>query len=358
MEGLQRLSLSGSTLLARVAMNPACTLQAAMALDRQHRTEKEFFQAVAGEPFAGEFGERDSARRRGSKFERNLLQPPGDARLLREAVAPILGVAPDAVTIRDLDNEQPGGAQSSRVKRVGLTRNLLKTALTSAPTALVIVKPTLVLNTGISPHDLHWRYIEPDFVFWDFALGCYVPGDFKSFVVRDGVVPGDKLERVRLQLGCDVVALRDEMRLVSPGLEQRLTPTGYLVFATPYGLKPDTPRREDLSGAVPMILKAIDSFKRHREHVLELAAGAPIVTTVPDLAINYQEKCIAACILAQHCRGRIADDPALLGDVARDLLGRDIALPRLAALMHGAEPADENEARAQRHLHAAAGMGG
>jgi hypothetical protein len=357
MEGCHQLSLSGSTLLARIAMNPTCTLQAAMALDRQHRTEKDFFQAVTGLPYSGEFGERDSARRRGAKFERNLLQPPGDARLLREAVAPIIGVAPDAVTIRDLDNEQPGGAQSSRVKRVGLTRSLFKTALLGAPSAHVIVKPTLVLNTGISPHDLLWRYIEPDFVFWDFARGCYVPGDFKSFVVREGVVPGDKLERVRLQLACDVVAMRDEMRLVGSGLEQRLTSTGYLVFATPYGLKPDTPRREDLSGAVPMILKAIDNFKRHREEILKLAGTAPIVTTAPDLAINYQEKCVATCILAQHCRGRIVDDPVLLGDVARELLGRNIALPRLVALMHGAEPADESEARAQRGLRVAAGMG-
>ena len=350
------MSLSGSTLLARVAMNPACGLQAAMALDRQHRSEKDFYQAVTGEAYAGEFGERDSARRRGAKFERNLLQPPGDARLLREALAPILGVAPEAVTIRDLDNEQPGGGQSSRVKRVGLTRGLFKTALLDKPSALAVIKPTLVLNTGISPHDLHWRYIEPDFVFWNSQFRCYVPGDFKSFVVRDGVVPGDKLERVRLQLACDIVAMRDEMRLVQPGLEQRLPPIGYLVFATPYGLKPDTPRREDLSGAVPMILKAVDSFKSHREHILQLAGSAPIVTTAPELSIHYQEKCVSTCLLAGHCRGRIADDPALLGDVARDLLGDKIPVQRLAALVHGATPENDDEVHAQLALRAAAGM--
>lgn len=353
------MSLSGSTLLARVAMNPACQLQAAMALDRQTRTEKQFFEAVAGKPFTGEYGERDSARRRGAKFERNLLQPPGDARLLREAIAPIIGVAPDQVTLRDLDNEAPGGAQASRFKRIGLTRALLKAALVNgAPPVHVIIKPTLVLNTGISPNDVHWRYIEPDFIFWYPPLQCYVPGDFKSFVVRDGIVPGDKLERVRLQLACDVVALRDEMHALRPGLEQRLGPTGYLVFATPYGLKPDTPRREDLSGAVPMILKAIQAFKAHREQILATAAGAPIVTTAPDLALNYQEKCVATCILAGYCRQRIADDPRLLGDVASELLGRGIPLQRMVELVHGAAPANAEEARLQHDLQAAANVGG
>lgn len=353
------MSLSGSTLFARLAMNPACELQAAMGLDRQTRNEKQFYEQVTGAPFTGEYGERDSARRRGAKFERNLLQPPGDARLLREALAPIMGMDAEAIAVRDLDNEAPGGAQASRVKRLTLTRGIFKDALlTGTLNTHVIVKPTIVLNTGLFPNDLHWRYIEPDFVFWDASLGCYVPGDFKSFVVRDGVVPGDKLERVRLQLACDVVALRDEMHALSAGLEERLPATGYLVFATPYGLKPDTPRREDLRGAVPMILKTIEAFREHRANIHAAAAGAPIVTTAPDLRLHYQEKCVATCILSDYCRQRLANDPRLLGDVAHELLGGGRDLPRLVELVHGAEPANAEEQRLQHDLRRAAGLRG
>jgi hypothetical protein len=346
------VSISGSTLFARIAMNPDCALQAAMGLDRQQRTERDFYQALVGEPFRGEYGERVSARRRGSKFEKNLLSPPGDARLLREAVGPILGIDPKDVTVRDLETEQPGGAEACRVNRVKLTRALLSTAHAGLPT-MVIVKPTLILNTGFSPRDLHWRYIEPDFIVWSPMLQVYVPGDFKSFVVRDGVVESAKLERVRLQLACDVVALRDELRRLRRGLEQRLPPNGYLVFATPYGLKPDTPKLEDLSGAVPMMLKAISAFKNHRNRIVAAAAGAPIVTTAPDLRVNYQEKCIATCILATHCRARLGDHPSLLGDAARDLLGDSIPLQRLAALATGAEPRGQDEARIAPDLRAA-----
>ena len=78
------------------------------------------------------------------------------------------------MTLRDLDNEQPGGAQASRIKRVGLTRRLLTAAHSGQPTH-VIVKPTLILNTGFSPHDLHWRYIEPDFIVWSSRQGATCP---------------------------------------------------------------------------------------------------------------------------------------------------------------------------------------
>jgi hypothetical protein len=78
------MSLSGSTALARVAMNPGCSIQVAMCLSG--RPENRFFESVTGEQFLAEFGERQSARRRGSQFEKNLFSPPGDARLLHNSL--------------------------------------------------------------------------------------------------------------------------------------------------------------------------------------------------------------------------------------------------------------------------------
>jgi hypothetical protein len=327
-----------------------------MGLDRS-RNEKEFYRAVVGTPFEGEFGERDSARRRGAKFERNILQPPGYARLLREAVAPIVGVPAASLILRDLENEEPGNAPGNRLRRLQLTRAVLRDSLLGGSVTHVIVKPVFVLNTGFAPGDIRHRYVEPDFIIWVPGRSMFVPGDFKSFVVRDGIVPSDKLERVRLQLACDVVALRDEALSLQPGLESRVRSDGYLVFATPYGLTPDEPKLEDLTGAVPTILRAIAAFRQARARILALAQGAPIATTAPDLAINFQEKCVATCLLAEHCKQRLSDAPLVLGNAARDLLGDDLSLSHAMRLVTGAvAPVNDEEARLVASLREAAGL--
>ena len=131
--------------------------------------------------------------------------------------------------------------------------------------------------------------------------------------MRDGVVRGDKLERVRLQLACDVVALRDELRRIERGLEARLPAQGYLVFATPYGLRPDRPKLEDLSPR-PTNLNSIAAFKDHPATVSWPAAnGSSHRSHAPDLRVNYQEKCLATCPLAQHCRVLVSECPRSSG---------------------------------------------
>jgi len=59
---------------------------------------------------------------------------------------------------------------------------------------------------------------------------------------------------------------------------------------------------------------------------------------------------MSTCALAHHCRqghvGRSAD----LGDLAVDLLGPDADIVRLSALIAGAAPADDEEARLARKL--------
>lgn len=338
------MALSGTSALARVAMNPGCEVQVAMA--RAREPEPEFYRRVTGEHYDQEFGERISARRRGSKFEQNLHQ--NDAALLRDTLAEFIGVDAGRIYVRNLDDEVPGNRESVRIARYRRTLDIIADSIEGRRHPELIVHPELLLpvagtNTG-------YLWVEPDFVAWDDRRGIYVPGDEKSFVVQENDVdPGD-LERTRLQIGAQILALR---HLYSKhGRADRVANQGLLIFATPYGLRPHVPRLEHLDGAVHSVEGAIEAFARHGAKIDRLRAtdGAPMHLLVGDLEPHFQEKCMSACVLAHRCRqghvGRAAD----LGDLAVDLLGSDADIARLADLIAGATPRDDGEARLASEL--------
>jgi hypothetical protein len=64
------MSISGACGLIRNAHNPDCELQAAMVAERVK--EPEFYRRLTGQDYPGEYGERVSARRRGTQFESHL----------------------------------------------------------------------------------------------------------------------------------------------------------------------------------------------------------------------------------------------------------------------------------------------
>src|SRR5207245_3883310 len=103
LEGAAEVSLAGTRGLIRISKNLACDMQAAMVADRVR--EPEFYRRVTGQNFPGEYGERASARRRGTKFEENLHT--NDAALLRRALAPLFGLDPDSAVIRTFGREAP-----------------------------------------------------------------------------------------------------------------------------------------------------------------------------------------------------------------------------------------------------------
>ena len=196
------MALSGTSALARVAMNPDCEIQVAMA--RARESEPEFYRRVTGEPYDREFGERISARRRGSKFEQNLHQ--NDAALLRGVLAEFISVDAERVYVRNMEDEVPGTRESVRIARYRRTLDIIADSIDGRRHPELIIHPELLLrvvgtNTG-------YLWVEPDFMAWDSQRGIYVPGDEKSFVVQENDVdPGD-LERTRLQIGAQIVALR------------------------------------------------------------------------------------------------------------------------------------------------------
>lgn len=329
------MSVKGSTALVRLAGNPDCEILGAMVM--QEGSEKRFYEQVVGEPYDREFGERQSSKRRGAQFESNAYA--GDARLLREALSHLVGLDPDDIRVRNLTDDYPGTKDDARIARLNITRSILTQSTHGGIVPHIIVQPQLLIPTSPGPRP--YFFIAPDLLVWSARLGCFLPGDLKSFIVRENEVAKGDLARVRLQLGAQVLALRHEYHRIDPAM--MVAPRGLLIFSQPNGLRPHAPRIEDLGGAVEAIRIGIAAFLRHRERINRLRAGAAPYTVATDLNPHFQEPCLASCVMAQWCRQHVAERTADLGDAAREVLG-DVELARLAGLVNGAiTPADERE---------------
>jgi hypothetical protein len=176
--------------------------------------ELDFYTSYTGRPYPGEYGMRHSARRRGTKFEANLML--NNCALLRRALGPKYGWEPEAMTVRNLAEEVPGPPDELRAHRLHRTRLILRDLRDEKPDVPhLIIQPQLRIRTGSGPHD--FAYIAPDLMVLDRRTGMYVPGEEKSFIVRDNVAdPGD-LNLTRRQAAAEILALRSEA--VQVGLE-------------------------------------------------------------------------------------------------------------------------------------------
>lgn len=343
------MTLSSTRGLVRISLNPDCDLLAAMVAERVN--ELEFYRRMTGRDYPGEYGERVSARRRGTKFETNLLV--NNAALLRRALAPRYGLDPEAMTVRNLAEEVPGPPLTMRAARLTRTRRMLQEIVSSEPQWQLIVQPQLRLHVGPLPND--FEYVSPDFMVWDPSVRMYVPGEMKSFIARDEVAePGD-LDPTRRQAAAQVLALADECNRL--GIGPRVLPRGLFVFATPYGLSPNSPVEESLDGAIREIRRAMASLAAIRPRLVELRQGDPAALhqLADEINTNYQENCVGSCVLADQCQSRLAGRALSLGDGAADLLGPDADIDRIARLVTGAaRPRTEIERLLTRRLRDAA----
>lgn len=198
------MSVKGSTALVRMASNPECEILGAMVL--QPGSEKRFYERVVGKPYDREFGERQSSKRRGAQFEQNAYA--GDARLLREALAEALQTHAEHLTVRNLLDDYPGAKDDARIGRLRITRGILMDAYAGRAAPDIIVQPQLLLPTKPGPKPFF--FIGPDLLIRSRENGMYLPGDLKSFIVRENEIAPSDLARVRLQLGAQVLALRHE----------------------------------------------------------------------------------------------------------------------------------------------------
>lgn len=343
--------VKGTTALIRLAQNPKCEVLGAMVL--QPGSERTFFEHVVSRPYDREFGERQSSRRRGSQFERNAYE--GDARLLRESLADIIGKEPGDIVVRNLLEFEPGVKDEARVRRLGMTRKILADQAAGRDCPDIVIQPQGLLPTrpGLKPY----FFVSADALVLSRANRHYQVCDLKSFVVRQNEVASSDLARVRLQLAAQHLALLHDYDHV--GAPANLPTEGVLIFSRPNGLRPHAPRIEDIGGAVAAVRDAIRAFVVHRDKIQTLASGADPYTVVNDLTPNFREGCLTSCVMAQWCRDRVAGRAADLGDAARDLLG-DVELSHLSDLMTGrAAPTDAAEhelAVALRSIAAANGL--
>ncbi|MDC9834951.1 hypothetical protein [Rhizobium binxianense] len=336
------MSVKGTTALVRLASNPGCEILGAMVLESG--SEKRFYERVVGVPYDREFGERQSSKRRGAQFEQNAYA--GDGRLLREAFASYLGLDPASIVVRNLLDDHSGTKDDARIARLGITRALIKDARLGKPAPHIIIQPQLLLPTKPGPKP--YFFVAPDLLILAPQYGVYLPGDLKSFVVRENELSKGDLARVRLQLGAQVLALMHEYdRFDNTAV---VPASGMLVFSKPNGLAPHLPRVEDVAGGVEAIRIGIAAFLRHRQRVNDLRAGAAPNTVVADLRPHFQDSCLNTCVMAQWCRQQVVGASGDLGDVASRVLG-NMELSRAFGLMTGnIEPADDHERLIARHL--------
>jgi hypothetical protein len=321
------MSLKGATALVRLAQNPRCEVLGAMVM--QEGPETRFFERVVGEPYGREYGERQSSKRRGTQFERNAYA--GDARLLREALAPAIGLAPDEIRVRNLLDDYPGTKDDARVARLRITRQLLADSLAGRQAPHLIIQPQLLVPTNPGPRP--YFFIAPDVLAWSQQHGVYVPADLKSFIVRENEVSRADLARVRLQLGAQSLALMHEYDRLDRG-KTEVPATGLLIFSHPNGLRPHEPRTEDLRGARDAVRAGIEAFLRHRRRIDGLRAGAEPYTVAAELAPHFEEACLAHCVMSEWCRSSVAGHARDLGDAPGRLLG-NLALERVAGFLLG-----------------------
>jgi hypothetical protein len=330
------MSISGARGLIRIAHNLDCELQAAMVAERVK--EPEFYRRLTGQDYPGEYGERVSARRRGMQFEANLHR--NAAVLLRQALAPLYDFDPDQMVVRNLEDDVPGRGSQAQVARLERTRAILRDLARGQSVPDLVIHPQFQLAGGPTSHlDL----IGPDYMVLDTHAGMYVPGEEKSFIVRENIADPVDLDSARRQAAAQVLALRAETRAV--GLNSRVTNRAVFVFATPFGLSPSRPVEEQLDAEVFEIGRAVAALQAIRARLVTLRNGgdAPLEQLAEHLQTHFQEQCIAACALARVCKQNYADRAVALGDVAGDLLGGTTPIIRLIDLLHGMTPADDRE---------------
>lgn len=335
------MSLSGARGLIRVAHNPTCELQAAMTIARVR--EQDVYRALAGADYPGEYGERVSARRRGAQFEKNLYKD--GAAVLRGTLAPLLGVAVDDLTVRDLSEEVRGSSAAAMEERARRTARILVDLAADRNVPDLLIQPQLQLTLAGDPASA--IFIAPDVLALDRLRGVCLPVEIKSFIVRDGVVAQGDRDGARRQAAIQLLAL--EQKLTPLGIADRLPEAAMFIFASPFGMRPHPAFAEQLPAELFEMRRALDMMAQVRARLQALGVASTadaeaLAVAAPQLATTYQESCVAGCMLAQICRQHAAAQPIILGDRAAQTLGETIDLTRALELVQGAPATDEREA--------------
>jgi hypothetical protein len=332
-------SLPSSTALVRTSINPDCELIAAIALER--KGEKEIYKAITGHEYEGEYGIRQSLQRRGNKFERN--NHLNDAAALRKLIAELFDFPkgadgkgdPEAVLVRDLDDQIPtnmGRINDGNLRRWRVTRDIIRDTYAQKPNMPhLIIHPTLELpilrDAAGNTVKRGAVYVNPDFMVRAPGTQIYLPGDEKSFIVRDeAVVDPDKLDMTRRQIAASTLAMQYALTTLSP--QAKASTEGILIFASPFGLRASVAKREDLSAEIAQVERAIPLLINtgHRLAKLRATGNHQLATMATQFNTSLRESCIGKCIMADYCEKLEENRAVALGkDVYRLTGGLDLS---------------------------------
>jgi hypothetical protein len=329
------MSSSGASGIGRASKVVDCEVLLASVL--RNVSEPKLYEQITLQTFTGEYGARASQHRRGMMFEQWAFK--NEAAELRRSLAPLLALPAEEVWCRNFDDELygsqfdrlGGGIQAQRLHR---TRNVLRDLAAGKDVPEVLIHAQLSLDI----QDVKTIYPIPDLLVLNRSAGVYLPGELKSFMLRDDVGdPGD-LDTTRRQLGVYDLALEQELSRI--GIGNRITRKAVLQFGTPFGFKLAPPKIETIEPAVHQIRRAIDAMARVHTRLIDLgnADGKPTLDIWYQLQRNFREACYSACILAPSCAAENVHRARHLGDRAAALLGPDTDIDRVIAMLHGSPP--------------------
>ena len=326
------MSLAGARGIVRASRIPSCSRQAAMVAE--HVKELDFYRAIVGEEFRGEYGERVSAHRRGSAFERAAYD--NDAAQLKAALAPRFGYRAEDMWTRNFAEEIPGPPTTMRAARLHRISAIFRDLVAGKPVPELLVQPQL--RIPIRPEAKYYEYIAPDFMVFDPERRIYLPGELKSFAERDGVASRADLDLPRRQAGVQVIALAALAARV--GIAERVHEQAVFIYATPFGLKLGPPHLEDINAECREIRRAIEQLAAVHAHLEQLRSveDTLLVNLIDEFPPDYQEACHGTCVLAGPCKEASAGTVRELGDEAREMVGGDMSIKRLVELSQGARP--------------------
>jgi hypothetical protein len=326
--------------IATVACNPRCHRQAALHL--LGVSEQEAYALLTNSPYPGPRGERTAALQWGRLFEARLAE--NHARRLLACLDGVIGFQAASATVCDLRLEVSGTQPGAVVERRRRTHAILEDLLAHRPVPDLLLQPPLLLSWGGED----WGVIVPDGLVRDRTQGVYLPLECKGFISIDGMATSGERTAMRLQAAVEVLALRAELARLDSG--HTIPPQALLVLATPYGFVPAPVVLEELEAELAAVKAALRTLGRVASHVATRQQSASTAEKLTQLSPFYQESCLTGCALAEHCRLQAPGVRGEVGDHAASLVGENLDLARVTALLSGEPPATPDEANLVQSL--------
>ncbi|MGD9795642.1 MAG: hypothetical protein AB7V43_19420 [Acidimicrobiia bacterium] len=301
------------------------------------------------------FGQSPFAITRGNRFEAGLFFE--EAARLRSALER-KGVLPDGSTgFLDLRLKMNGGTRITSVDEAlretaawlqriaadpGSAESIIGAPMIKIPKGVILPEALLIIDVVTVTATLDGR-------------ARLTVGEIKVFPDRGGHTDPQQLASARAQAGIYRHALRLSVGALAIGDEIELAADGFLVFTWPGSNAPSIRPGEDLTYQAIRAERGFERLEEVAQSIVredDFAADNPtLIQRVLEAPTDYCEACLAFCDLAPRCHARAvgADDPIVLGDEVRRLLG-DTTVARAIELLNGAEPADEREQDLQRQL--------